>query len=102
TGHLGFLKAVGVARFRKIEIKELKPAAASQGKERSISVPASERPKAEERKTPSDESQVDAKIAQSLIFFQLCRRQYAVRTSGCQTLQTSLMVGAQRCFRNPD
>ena len=25
SGHLGFVKAVGVARFRKIEIKELKP-----------------------------------------------------------------------------
>jgi Domain of Unknown Function (DUF1080) len=30
SGHLGFVKAVGVARFRKIEIKELKPAAGPQ------------------------------------------------------------------------
>jgi hypothetical protein len=37
SGHLGFVKAVGVARFRKIEIKKLKPANGPPEKKQPLS-----------------------------------------------------------------
>ena len=42
SGHLGFLKNVGVARYRKIEIKELKPASRQQEKKQPLSSEATQ------------------------------------------------------------